>query len=195
MKLLLIDDHHIVRQGLAALIRLSVEGAEVIETGEARTGFSLAEAHPDLDVIILDLALPGIDGFSALREFGHRRPDVPVIVLSSSEDAADARRALEDGALGYVPKSASHNSLLGAIRLVMDGEIYVPPFLLGGGLVRPASAPAQSSLNLTNRQIDVLRLLVEGRSNKEIARDLELAEKTVKVHTKQFISIFMFQAA
>src|ERR1700761_6439907 len=186
MKLLIVDDHPVLREGLAALLRQAGPDMHPLEASSAAEAFRLADEHADLDIVILDLIMPGMDGLQALAEFGRRRPDLPVVVLSSSEDPQDARRALSSGALGYVPKSASQHTLVAAIRLVMDGELYIPPLIMAamdddGGAA--AAAPARpGSVDLTQRQIDVLRLLSEGHSNKAIAIRLDLSEKTVKVH-------------
>ena len=107
MKLLIIDDHSIMRAGLAALLAQSSDGIEVLQAGDAPSGISEIERNPDLDAVFLDLNMPGQDGMSALREIGKRHPDLPVILLSSSEDPEDVRRALAAGALGYLPKSAN----------------------------------------------------------------------------------------
>jgi DNA-binding NarL/FixJ family response regulator len=186
MKLLVVDDHPIVREGLAAFLEQLGPETAVLQAGDASRALALAADHADLDVVILDLALPGIDGLSAIAEFGRSRPELPVIVLSASEDAQQARAALAQGALGYVPKSASRNALLSAIRLVLNGEIYVPPLILGYSEAPKPEARAvptnSDQPRLTDRQIDVLRRLSEGRTNKTIARDLDLSEKTVKAH-------------
>ena len=100
MKLLVVDDHPVLREGLAALLRQAGPDTAVLSAGDSGQGLSIADAHQDLDAVILDLAMPGIDGMSAILEFGKRRPQLPVIVLSSSEDPRDVRRALASGALG-----------------------------------------------------------------------------------------------
>lgn len=144
---------------------------------------SLLEEQPDLDLIILDLAMPGMQGFDALSEFGRKRPELPVIVLSSSENPQDVRRALALGALGYVPKSANQTVLLSAIRLVMDGNLYIPPLILDdAGQAAPYERSSRASVPLTARQIEVLAMLSEGKPNKAIAAALTLSEKTVKAH-------------
>jgi DNA-binding NarL/FixJ family response regulator len=135
--------------------------------------------------VFLDLQMPGTDGMSAVPEFGRRRPELPVIVLSSSEDPQDVRRALGLGALGYVPKSALPQTLLSALRLVLAGDVYVPPLMLDattrGAPPEPASDAGRQGA-LTDRQLEVLRLLSDGLSNKEIGRVLNLSDKTVKAH-------------
>ncbi len=186
MKLLVVDDHPIVREGLAAFLEQLGPDTAVLQAADASQALALVADHADLDIVILDLALPGLDGLSAIAEFARARPELPVIVLSGSEDAQQARAALARGALGYVPKSASRHTLLSAIRLVLSGEIYVPPLVLGYSEAPKLPArPDRTNSDqprLTDRQIDVLRRLSEGQPNKMIARDLDLSEKTVKAH-------------
>jgi two-component system nitrate/nitrite response regulator NarL len=184
MKLLVVDDHPIVRDGLVALLgRL---GPDTIVLRDAARALAMAVEHADLDIVILDIAMPGMDGLRALSEFGRVRPELPVIVISASEDARDVREALAKGALGYVPKSASQHTLLSAIRLVLDGDLYVPPLILGETPLSPAPDPREAATAagsvLTRRQIDVLKQLSQGKSNKSIALELGLSEKTVKAH-------------
>ena len=185
MKLLIVDDHAIVREGVAAMLRQAGPDTMVLQAGDGAEGVRLAEAHPDLDAVFLDLQMPGADGMSALPEFGRRRPDLPVIVLSSYEDPEDVRRALGLGALGYVPKSALPQTLLSALRLVLAGDIYVPPLMVDAAARGGPSAPAADVGRhgaLTERQREVLQLLSEGLSNKDIGRALNLSDKTVKAH-------------
>lgn len=185
MKLLIVDDHAIVREGVAAMLRQAGPDTMVLQAGDGAEGVRLAEAHPDLDAVFLDLQMPGADGMSAVPEFGRRRPDLPVIVLSSSEDPEDVRRALGLGALGYVPKSALPQTLLSALRLVLAGDIYVPPLMVDAAARGGPSAPAADAGRhgaLTERQREVLQLLSEGLSNKDIGRALNLSDKTVKAH-------------
>jgi two-component system nitrate/nitrite response regulator NarL len=186
MKVLVVDDHPIVRDGLSALLGQMGPDTVVLQVGDAGGALALVAAHADLDVVILDIAMPGMDGLSALAELGRIRPELPVIVISASEDARDVREALAKGALGYVPKSASQHTLLSAIRLVLNGDVYVPPLILGEPAAirspdsRAAASPGQGAL--TERQIDVLKRLSDGQSNKSIALELCLSEKTVKAH-------------
>jgi len=186
VKLLVVDDHPVMRDGIAALLAQFGPDTVVLQAGDATSALQTAAAHADLDVGILDLGLPGMGGMRALTEFGRAWPDLPVVVVSASEDARDAREALAKGALGYVPKSAGHRTLLSAIRLVLDGELYVPPLLLSDS-PPPAGFESRGEAGherttLTDRQIEVLRRLSQGQPNKAIARDLGLSEKTVKAH-------------
>lgn len=184
MKLLVIDDHPVMREGLAALLRQAGPDTQVVQAGSASEGLQLTEQHNDFEAVLLDLMMPGLGGFEAISEFGKKRPDLPVVVLSSSEDPRDVHKALSLGALGYVPKSASSSALLSAIRLVLSGEIYVPPLILNkqvdGAMQKDAAL--SGARRLTERQIEVLELLSKGQPNKTIATKLDLSEKTVKAH-------------
>jgi two-component system, NarL family, nitrate/nitrite response regulator NarL len=186
MKLLVIDDHPVFRDGLAALLKQAAEDVVILQAPECATGLQVAAEHPDLDAIFVDLMMPGMTGDLAVREFGKRRPELPVIVLSSSENPSDVRRALKAGALGYIPKSASPQTLLSALKLVLSGNIYLPPLLTQGPPQthdESSAEPAPHAIaQLTDRQIDVLKHLCTGLSNKEISARLGIAEKTVKAH-------------
>jgi two-component system nitrate/nitrite response regulator NarL len=185
MKLLIVDDHAILREGLVALLQQFEQGADVLQASDTAEGLRLAEAHPDLDAVFLDLNMPDQSGMDVIPVFAKRCPQLPVIVLSSSEDPSDVRLALKSGAFGYVPKSASPRNILSALRLVLSGEIYVPPLMLDlAPVATDGSAHATSEVGerLTDRQAEVLRYLCRGLSNKEISRALDLSEKTTKSH-------------
>lgn len=186
MKLLVVDDHPVFRDGLAALLKQAADSVVILQAPECATALQVADEHPDLDAVFVDLVMPGMTGDLAVREFGKRRPELPVIVLSSSENPSDVRRALKAGALGYIPKSASPQTLLSALKLVLSGSIYVPPLLAQAPPPTRDDSSAQPAphaiAQLTDRQIDVLKHLCTGLSNKEISTRLGIAEKTVKAH-------------
>ena len=183
MQFLVVDDHPVVREGIAALLRQVEPDVSVLEAPDCAAALGLLDQHPDLDAVVLDLRLPGIEGVEAIKLFGRRRPDLPVVVLSSSESPDDVRAALTAGALGYVPKSASRTTLVEALRFALRGEVYVPPLMMMAVEEENVRRPERGALErLTERQIDVLRLLGCGKSNKEIGLALGLAEKTVKAH-------------
>jgi DNA-binding NarL/FixJ family response regulator len=187
MKLLIVDDHQIVREALAALLALPRYDAEILLASDAREGVELVLKNADIDAVLLDVAMPETDGIAALKDFSRVRPDLPVILIAGSEDPKDVQRGLAAGALGYVPKSASPDTLMSALRLVLSGDVYVPPFLLATDDTRTMAT--RSSL-LTARQSDVLRLLARGMSNKEIGRELKLSERTVKAHATAIFKSF-----
>ena len=180
MKFLVIDDHAIVREGLSALLRQSGENVTVLQAASAEEGLALADAHADLDALFLDLAMPGRSGLEAIKALCLRLPQTPIIVLSASEDPSDVHQALKAGALGYVSKAASPQTMLSALRLVLAGEVYVPPFLLDAAM--QSSDGLRSRDTLTGRQLEVLHQICRGLSNKEISHALDLSEKTTKAH-------------
>jgi DNA-binding NarL/FixJ family response regulator len=186
MKVLIIDDHPVFRDGLTSLLQQSELETVVLQAGDLMQAMTIVGQEVDLDVVLLDLIMPGTSGVSAIADISRARPDLPIIVLSASEDPRDARKALAQGALGYVPKSAGQQTLLSAIRLVLNGDLYVPPLILEEAatsrLAHAQRQAADSRSALTERQISVLQRLGEGQSNKMIALDLDLSEKTVKAH-------------
>jgi two-component system nitrate/nitrite response regulator NarL len=186
MKILIVDDHPIYRKGLIALLDQMEPDTALLQANDGAQALALIAENDGLDVVILDLVIPGMDGLRAIAEFGKIRPELPVIVLSSSENPADVRAALANGALGYVPKSAAEHTLLAAIRVVLNGDIYVPPFvLLQAETVQLVGLKIESGSDrpvLTDRQIEVLRRISAGQLNKVIAVELGLSEKTVKSH-------------
>jgi DNA-binding NarL/FixJ family response regulator len=186
MKILIVDDHPIYRKGLIALLEQMEPGTVLLQASDSLQALALIADHDELDVVILDLTIPGMDGLKAISEFSRIRPELPVIILSSSENPADVRAALANGALGYVPKSAAEHTLLSAIRVVLNGDIYVPPFVLlqtrPGRQMDLKIEPGPERPVLTDRQIEVLRRISAGQLNKNIAVELGLSEKTVKSH-------------
>jgi DNA-binding NarL/FixJ family response regulator len=186
VKLLIVDDHPVVRAGLAALLQQIETDATVLQASDALSAFQISAANPDIDLVLLDLMMPGTEGVSAIAEFGKSFPQLPVAVLSSSEAPADVRRALNAGALGYIPKSAAPQTLLAAVRMVLLGEVYVPPLMIvaddSADAARDMADLPGPVMKLTERQVAVLKLVCLGRSNKEIARDMAVSEKTVKAH-------------
>ena len=138
---LIVDDHPVFRDGFAALLQHAGSGTIVHQAGNVAEGLERIAANPDLDILMLDLFMPSGSGMGAIAEFSRARRDLPIVVLSSSEDPEHVRRALALGALGYVPKSASPHAMISAIQLVVGGDIYVPPLLLSAGLGSDAGRP------------------------------------------------------
>jgi len=188
LKVLVVDDHPLIREALRQVLRALDENIELVEAAGAPEAAAAAEAHGDLDLILLDLALPGADGFEVLRELRERHPSFPIVVLSATEQAEVVMRALDAGAMGFIPKTSSNELLLGALRLVLSGGVYLPAEVLRRSpapVLRSAPAAAGTDcrdLGLTQRQAQVLALVIQGKPNKIICRELDLAEGTVKIH-------------
>ena len=201
MNVLLIDDHPLILTALQNVIQGIGDHVSVVGASGARVAReALAAAQGGFDLILLDLRLGDADGFELLVELRAAWPAVPVVVVSASDRSADVIRAIDLGAMGFVPKRASNETLQEALRVVMQGGIYVPQMAMRGdadgpdapGAEHPAShvpsvpvvppAAALAAFKLTPRQTDVLGLLLRGLSNKLIARELNLSVETVKDH-------------
>lgn len=202
MKILIADDHRLVIEAVKTKLSELQEGIEFVLAMNADE--LLAAAGSDVDLALVDLSIPGAEGYSHIDELRNRHPALPVIVLSGYEDPAVMRAALERGVLGFIPKAYSPDVMLSAVRLVMAGGVYVPPMLLsalpggavpgtqgtpaalvpGGAGSARAGAPTLEHLRkvLTERQVEVLQLLSQGKPNKLIGRSLGISEGTVKIH-------------
>ncbi|PWB62073.1 MAG: DNA-binding response regulator [Betaproteobacteria bacterium] len=180
MKLLLADDHEMVRVALKVALGPLAAQVAFVEARTAEEALAAAAAHPDLDLVLIDVNMPGMGGEEGVRRLRAAHPELPVLACSAAEDPALVRSLLALGVSGFIPKSDPTPVIQQAVRLVLAGGTYVPPRLLQGAPAAPeAPAPLAS---LTPRQQDVLRLLAEGKPNKLIARDLDISEATVKVH-------------
>jgi two-component system, NarL family, nitrate/nitrite response regulator NarL len=187
MAVLVVDDHPLFREGLSQLLRDLDASVEVIGEDNAEKALEIAKMREDLDLVLLDLTMPGLNGLAAVERFLHEAPGVPVLIVSGHEEPLSVRTALSMGAVGYIPKSTPAALMSEALRLVLRGGIYVPPLMLREarpGVAHAGVAPVSDATGeaLTDRQVDVLAQLALGKSNKSIARQLELSEKTVKAH-------------
>lgn len=187
MNILLVDDHKLFREGMRYVLEAGlgdeVNGSApfvIYEAANCEAAIKCARQHPELDMVLMDLNLPDCQGLSGLQSFIRQFPVLPVVVLSASTQRSDITRSLEVGAMGFIPKDSSSSAVVNAIRLVLTGNIYVPPVLLEGNPL--ATLGGTGSSGLTGRQQEVIQLIAEGKSNKEIARQLNLAETTIKMH-------------
>jgi len=186
MKILVIDDHPLVRDAMAHLVAHLGGDVDVLEAPDCAAGLALARAHADIDLVLLDLNLPGLRGIPALERFRREHPAAPVVIVSAFRNRDTVNDAIRRGAMGFIPKSSSRQTIVNALRLVLSGSVYVPPEAAADSVADEAPALAHAAnaadLGLTARQGQVLALLMKGRSNKEICRELGLAERTVKAH-------------
>ena len=187
MKVLIVDDHALIREALHTVLKQLKRESVIYDASSGRQAMQIVEEHPDLDLILLDINLPDRDGFSVLGELRDRYATIAIIILSASDDQDKVKQAFKLGALGFIPKTTEREVMVTAIELVLSGGIYIPSEILDQGetpLPRLTSKSlAQeflSGLGLTNRQIEVLALLMQGKSNKVIATALNMGVPTVK---------------
>lgn len=181
--LLIIDDHPLFLEGISSVLDKFMPDVSM-ETAVSATAGMAKAASSNFDLVLLDLGLPDLDGYAAISEFHRRFPSLPVVVISAKERIEDMRHAIEVGALGYIPKSLPMHDIISAIEQVLRGEVYIPNQKPS---VRRHDTRAKSTIpelmdtdSLSLRQIEVLSLLCHGKTNRQIALELELAEKTVK---------------
>lgn len=189
MKIAIVDDHPLIREALRQVLRVLDEEVQLFEARNRDEAIQTVVEQTDLDLMLLDLALPGVDGLSVLQELRAQHPNVPVVVLSATDAPEVVMRAIDAGAMGFIPKTSSSLLLVQALRLVLAGGVYLPMEVLkkDGGTAADAplpDAPLRSprDVGLTERQAQVLALMLQGKPNKVICRDLKLAEGTVKIH-------------
>jgi DNA-binding NarL/FixJ family response regulator len=200
MKLLLVDDHPLIQDAFRYLVPQLGPDAALLQATTAEDGLAMAQ---DVDLLLLDLSLPGLSGLSALETFRRRHPELPIVVLSSTEDPQVVLQALEAGAMGFIPKTSPTPVLLRALQLVASGGVYVPEQVLAYARTTAAPRPTAArpadiasdgarepkDMGLTDRQAQVLALLVQGKPNKVICRELELADGTVRTHIQDVFRI------
>ena len=188
MKILVVDDHPLIREAMQSVLAQLDPEIQLLEAGNCDEALAIAAREPDLALVLLDLRLPGISGLDGLEVLRERHPNVPVVVLSASEDRSEVMRALDLGAMGFIPKTQPSRAMIEALKVVLAGGVYLPAEIMSQGAeANPSSAAydpkAQAAeLGLTPRQFEVLSLLIQGKPNKLICRDLNLAEGTVKIH-------------
>ncbi len=192
MKILVVDDHALVREGLRQLLKGLNEQVQVLEAPHCARAFALAALHPDIDLVLLDYHLPDMNGLEALAVFAAQQPELPIVILSGTANPQIMRQVLANGAAGFLTKTGLSDELLSALRLVLAGGVYVPSDLR----LSTASARSQGSGAgygyplLTPRQEEVLYLLLDGCSTKDISDTLHLAQETTKTHVTAVLRAF-----
>lgn len=187
IKILVADDHELVRKGITGLMSKLNHSVDIYEAGTLQEVLSILAKSGPMDIVLLDIVLPDSQRLEGLYKIKLDFPDSPVVLVSAIADRQLVQEALEAGVDGYITKTSNADVFLNAIRLILSGDIYVPSFYLGSRVNQETEAPPQSGLEelidkLTPRQIEVLQLLEEGLSNKEIGSELECTESTIKTH-------------
>jgi DNA-binding NarL/FixJ family response regulator len=196
MKILLVDDHVLFREGIALLLRSLIADDSLYQAGTCEEAVAIVAQDPTIELVLMDINLPGASGISGISLIRGAYPLIPVVGLSSSDDKQTILDAIDAGAMGFIPKSSSSAVLFAALQLVLSKGIYIPPevflrdrgpsaALTNGSLDKQGTPayPTPTDLGLTSRQSEVLFLILQGKSAKAICRDLDLSSSTVKIHT------------
>lgn len=201
MKILLADDHELFLKGLDFIIRDMYPDVELLFAKDYTEEFKLIEEHQDLSLILTDLAMPGSKWLDAIQRIHETLPEVPIIILSAVFDREIVQKTIEIGAAGYIPKTSSNAVIMSAVNLVLSGGVYIPAELLHNTdknefnlLKQVENIEAEKDIQekvkiLSPRQIDVINLISEGKSNKQIAYDLGLTEGTIKLYVTAILKI------
>lgn len=196
MKILLADSNALIREGFKVVLANLDTNVHLVEASGMHEVMEATSSEDGFDLALLDLSIPGLEGAAGIRSLCEQLPHVPVVALSTAAERNDAIEALENGAMGYIPKSLPVDILVGALRLILAGGAYAPPQLLtaatparraGASLGAGNGHALNPGVALTERQREVLSHLARGKSNKEIALELDLSESTVKVHVNRIL--------
>ncbi len=190
MKILLVDDHALFREGMHYVLgRLDAE-ADILDASNFQDAMTIAAENKDLDLALLDLNMPGSEGAASVKFFHMQHPAIPIVVVSGTERPDEIEKAMKNGAMGFICKQSTGEAMVHALQVVLDGGIYSPPQLLDHSLRLSEKKLSWRSngFGLTTRQMEVLQLLADGLSNKDIAQAINLAEGTVKIHVAAIFS-------
>ena len=185
--IIIADDHPLFRGALRQALGIALPQARIREAGDLNELTAALRADDRADLILLDLAMPGAQGFSGLIYLRAQHPSIPVAIVSASEDAANVRRAISFGAAGFIPKSADSTRIAEAVTAILQGEAWIDPDLPDIGADEGTDAIARRLASLTPQQVRVLMMLSEGLLNKQIAYELNVSEATVKAHVSAIL--------
>lgn len=193
MKILFIEDHLLVREAISLVVEQLAAEVVVLEAGTCAEGLQQAEEHRDIDLVLLDLGLPDGNGLVAMRSLHERLPRARIVVMSGSQSPNDVAEAIEQGARGFITKNETIPVMLSALRLIIAGGVYVPYELASGAKESSLTLASNSPVPLTPRQLEILRLLAAGMSNKEIARETGTSGSTVRAHVSAILRALQVQ--
>jgi DNA-binding NarL/FixJ family response regulator len=190
MRALVIDDHPLIHEIMPAVLRKALGEVTVATEATLEAGLVRAAGSVPPDLVMLDLGLPGCEGIDALTRFRLEFPELPVVVLSATVDRESILGALDSGASGYIPKTSKPDVMIAALKVVVAGGVYVPPEALEELAAKsPPRTPRGETMELTERQRDVLRLILKGYNNERIASELAIAPNTVKQHAHAIFTV------
>lgn len=184
MKVLIADEQSLFRDGLTLRLKEINQNIDILQSSSLTEMLQILSAEPNTDILILDIDLAGFSAEETIKNIQNISPSAKIIAISSSEDVRNIKNILSLGAKGYIPKRSDSNILSGALKLILDGGTYIPPIMLKTDSISKSTSPTLPPLkkNLTNRQSQVLDLIAQGKSNKQIAYDMGVSEATVKLH-------------
>ncbi len=196
-KILIADDHPLFREAITNVIQTGFPEAETLETEDLETALSLAQTHDDLDLVLLDLNMPGMNGLNGLISLRNEAPTIPVVIVSAEDDKQIVLQAITCGAVGFISKSSPRAQMTEALEQILQGNVYLPSDIIRQSdqdsnrrnrrnSEHPQIAPELLS-SLTRRQLLVLERMAKGESNKQIAYNLHIAETTVKAHVSAIL--------
>ena len=187
-RILIVDDHPLFREALTQALRRGVSGADVEQAATLDAGLAALDARDDFDLVLLDLRMPGVQGLSGLIYLRTQYPNMPVVIVTASEDEGVIHKALRLGASGFIPKSSTTADIVAAVSAVLTGEVWTPAaFTPGAASDREDDEIARRVATLTAQQIRVLMMLKEGLLNKQIAYKLDVSEATIKAHVSAIL--------
>jgi DNA-binding NarL/FixJ family response regulator len=186
-RIVIADDHPLFRGALRQALAAALAEAEIVEAASLDELVATLETGGETDLVLLDLAMPGVQGFSGLLLLRAQHPEIPVVIVSASEDPGTIRRAMEFGASGFVPKSEPVDGIRRAVQTVLDGGVWTPPGLDTAASDKEARDLAVRLSTLTPQQVRVLMMLGEGLLNKQIAYKLGVSEATIKAHVSAIL--------
>ena len=183
-KVIIADDHPLFRAALHQAVEQALSNVQIVEAATLEAVNKAVAENPDADLILLDLHMPGAQGFSGLVFLRGVNPGIPVVVVSGSEETQVIRRSIDYGASGFIPKSSPLDTIAEAIKQVIGGEVWLPPDVLSqlDGISEEEAKFAEALASLTPQQFRVLSMLTEGLLNKQIAYELDVSEATIKAH-------------
>lgn len=194
-KILIADDHPLFREAISSVIANGFPGCETLETEDLDSALVIAQEEEDLDLILLDLNMPGMNGLNGLMSLRNDSPTIPVVIVSAEQDKQIVLQAITYGAVGFITKSSPREQMTEALQQILDGNVYLPSDIIrsekpSNGMHRrhdESKIPPEMLSSLTRRQLLVLERMSEGESNKQIAYNLNIAETTVKAHVSAIL--------